>query len=99
MYGIIGSTVGLSLLGVQLIKQKRMKSVEGEPITFRPKNRSITRYLVGGIIFGLGWALSGACPGPMFTLIGYGYLPVLLLVFGAFLGTMTYGVVRGKLPH
>jgi len=99
MYGIIGSAVCLGILGVQLIKRKRLNSQRGTPIQFSPKNSSITRYLVGGIMFGLGWALVGACPGPLFTLVGYGYGSILIVIAGSLLGTFSYGILRSKLPH
>ncbi|MEO1435607.1 MAG: DUF6691 family protein [Bacteroidota bacterium] len=99
MYGIIGSAVILGVLGVQLIKRKRMKAFDGQAIKFQDKDWSITRYLAGGTLFGLGWALSGACPGPMFVLVGYGYLPILVVIFGAIMGTYVYGLLRAKLPH
>ncbi len=99
MYGIIGSAVILGLLAVQLIKRTNMKDIQGNDITFKPKNMGIVRYLAGGTIFGLGWALSGACPGPMFVLVGYGYLSLLLVIFGALAGTFVYGLLRNKLPH
>jgi uncharacterized membrane protein YedE/YeeE len=99
MYGVIGTAVILGAIIVQIIKRTQMKNVKGEQITFNPKNRSITRYLVGGTFFGLGWALVGACPGPMFVLLGYGYFPILIVIFGALLGTFVYGILRPKLPH
>lgn len=99
MYGVIGTAVILGVLIVQVIKRTQVKNLKGEPIKFSPKNRSITRYLAGGTFFGLGWALVGACPGPMFVLLGYGYFPLLIVVFGALLGTFVYGVLRPKLPH
>ncbi|MFK8101556.1 MAG: YeeE/YedE family protein [Saprospiraceae bacterium] len=99
MYGVIGTAVVLGVIIVQVIKRMQMKNLKGEPIKFNPKNVSIIRYLVGGTLFGLGWALVGACPGPMFVLLGYGYFPLLIVVFGALLGTFVYGVSRSKLPH
>lgn len=99
MYGVIGTAVILGAIIVQIVKRTQMKNVKGEQITFNPKNRSITRYLVGGTFFGLGWALVGACPGPMFVLLGYGYFPILIVIFGALLGTFVYGILRPKLPH
>lgn len=99
MYGVIGTAVGLGVLMVQIIKRTEMKNIESEPISFTPKNKSITRYLAGGTLFGLGWALIGACPGPMFVLLGYGYFPILIVIFGALLGTFVYGLLRPKLPH
>ncbi len=99
MYGIMGSAVLLGAIGIWLIKKNKMKSVFGEPIEFTPKEKGFTRYIAGGLIFGLGWALAGACPGPIYTLIGAGYLPILVVFIGALLGTFLYGVVRKKLPH
>ena len=99
MYGIIGSAVTLGVISVYLIKKFRLRTSAGDPITFMPKNWSIPRYLYGGIIFGLGWALTGACPGPMYTLIGGGYSVILVVLFSALLGTLVYGMLRKKLPH
>ena len=99
MYGIIGSAVVLGMIGVALIKKYRLKSTEGTPINFTPKEMSIPRYLFGGTIFGLGWAMTGACPGPMYTLIGNGFGVILVVLVSAILGTFAYGVVRKKLPH
>lgn len=99
MYGIIGSALALGVIMVQLIKRFKIKSIHGEPIVFNPKAKSVSRYLIGGIIFGLGWALAGACPGPMFTLVGAGFLPILVVIFFAILGTFLYGLMRNKLPH
>ena len=99
MYGIIGSSVILGALLVFLIKRKKLNTLQGEQITFQDKNKSTLRYLLGGSMFGLGWALAGACPGPMFVLLGYGYLPILLVILGAIAGTFLYGLVREALPH
>jgi len=99
MYGIIGVSVALGILMIQFIKRKEILSVYGEKIVITPKDKGITRYLVGGIIFGLGWALAGACPGPMFTLIGVGFLPILVVIIAAVFGTFVYGVLKDKLPH
>ena len=99
MYGIIGSALVLGIIGVQIIKRNKLKSIDGEPIEFTDKDKSFSRYAYGGLAFGLGWALAGACPGPIFTLIGAGYLPVLVVFIGALLGTYIYGLLRDKLPH
>ena len=99
MYGIIGSAVVLGAIGTYLIKSKKAKSLDGNQIVFSPKNMSIPRYLIGGTIFGLGWALVGACPGPMFVLLGACYLPILVVIVGALAGTFLYGLLRHKLPH
>lgn len=99
MYGIIGTAVVLGAIGVALIKMFEIKDFSGNPIQFYPKARSVTRYLVGGAIFGMGWALSGACPGPMVVNIGYGYLPMIIVFFFAAVGTFLYGLIKDKLPH
>lgn len=99
MYGIIGSAVILGALGTYIIKKTGARSIDGNQITFNTKNRSIARYLLGGILFGLGWALVGACPGPMFVLLGAGYLPIVIVLLSALLGTFSYGLLRSRLPH
>lgn len=99
MYGIIGSALFLGVLGVMLIKKNNVKSFYGEPITFTPKDKSFSRYMYGGILFGLGWALAGSCPGPIYTLIGAGYVSILVVLVGALGGTFLYGLFRKKLPH
>ena len=76
-----------------------MRSIEGTEIKFTPKNKSIPRYLIGGTIFGLGWAMTGACPGPMFILVGYGVGVFLVVIASAVIGTLVYGLIRKKLPH
>lgn len=99
MYGIIGSALAIGIIMVQLIKRLPIKSFFGEAIHFIPKKKSIARYLLGGIIFGLGWALAGACPGPMYTLLGAGYLTMVVVIASAVFGTYLYGMVKNKLPH
>jgi len=99
MYGIIGSALVIGVIGIQLIKRNNAKDFNGEEIQFSPKEKSFSRYMFGGIIFGLGWALAGACPGPIYTLIGAGYLPVIVVFLAAILGTFVYGLLRDKLPH
>ncbi|HMP32180.1 MAG TPA: YeeE/YedE thiosulfate transporter family protein [Saprospiraceae bacterium] len=99
MYGIIGTAVILGAVGVFFIKKFGIRDYTGNTIQFFPKDKSIPRYLIGGTIFGLGWALSGACPGPMVVNIGYGYLPFLIVFFFAAVGTYLYGLFKDKLPH
>jgi uncharacterized membrane protein YedE/YeeE len=99
MYGIIGTAVILGVLGVLFIKKNKIRDFEGNPIVFHPKEKSVIRYIVGGAIFGLGWALSGACPGPMVVNIGYGYLTMTIVFVSAILGTYLYGLFKDKLPH
>jgi uncharacterized membrane protein YedE/YeeE len=99
MYGIIGTAVILGAIVTALIKKVHMKNVGGQEIKFNPKNMSIPRYLFGGIIFGLGWAMTGACPGPLFTLVGHGILSIWVVIISAIVGTYIYGALRSKLPH
>lgn len=99
MYGIIGSALVTGMLIIQLLKRFKATDINGKRIEFHDKQKSITRYIVGGTIFGLGWALAGACPGPMFTLLGAGFFPILIIIAGALLGTWLYGLLQQKLPH
>jgi uncharacterized membrane protein YedE/YeeE len=99
MFGIIGTAVAIGIIGVYLIKKYKLKDIEGQLIVIPTKDKGWKRALFGGIIFGLGWALTGACPGPMFINVGAGYLVMLLVIFGAVLGTYIYGILKDKLPH
>lgn len=99
MYGIIGTAVIAGAILVYFVKRIQLKSVEGSDIRFNPKNMSIARYLLGGTVFGLGWAMTGACPGPLFTLLGHGITSILIVIASAILGTYIYGLLRPKLPH
>jgi hypothetical protein len=100
MYGIIGTAIATAALSVALLKQFRLKSVWGESISIPSKHLGHgTRYAVGGTIFGLGWALTGACPGPLFALLGNGISVMIIAVLSALLGTWIYGLLRPRLPH
>lgn len=99
MYGIIGVAVMTGVIGIQLIKRNNIKDIKGLPIEIQEKDRGTVRYLLGGISFGLGWALVGSCPGPIFILIGAGFLPVAVVLIGALAGTIIYGALKNKLPH
>ena len=99
MYGIIMTAILTGLLGIQLIKRFKIKDIKGEPINIPDKEKGNIRYWIGGILFGLGWALVGSCPGPMFILLGAGFISVSLILFGALLGTFFYGILKDKLPH
>ena len=99
MYGVIGSAVVIGILGVQIIKRYDAKSIEGQVIEILPKKKSIYRYLIGGTIFGLGWAMTGACPGPMFILLGKGIYAIFIVITGAVFGTFMYGILSKYLPH
>ncbi|MBK9225051.1 MAG: YeeE/YedE family protein [Flavobacterium sp.] len=99
MYGIITVAVVTGIIGLQIIKRVQLKNIKGEAIKVADKEEGSIRYWLGGIFFGLGWALVGACPGPIFILIGAGFLPAILILVGALLGTFIYGVLKDKLPH
>lgn len=99
MYGLMGTALAVGIIIVQYIKRNKVKDITGNPIVIADKDKSIPRYLIGGILFGLGWALAGACPGPMFVMTGAGYFPILVVILGAVLGTWLYGLIKDKLPH
>ena len=99
MCGIIMVAIVVGVIGVQIIKRKNVKDIEGNPIVIADKEKGSYRYWIGGLIFGLGWALAGACPGPIFILLGAGFLPVVFVLMGALLGTFIYGVLKDNLPH
>jgi len=99
MYGIIGTAVIGGALLVFVLKKINTRTIEGEDLALKAKDFSIPRYLIGGTIFGLGWAMTGACPGPLFTLLGHGIWSILLVILSAAFGTFVYGLLRSKLPH
>jgi uncharacterized membrane protein YedE/YeeE len=99
MYGIIGTAVTLGMILTALIKKYKIRDFSGSKIFFQDKEKSVIRYIAGGTIFGFGWAMTGACPGPMIVNVGAGYLPMLIVVIGAILGTLLYGALQKKLPH
>jgi hypothetical protein len=98
MYGIIGSAVVVGAISILLLKKFNFKSASGEEIGYpsKPFNKGV---IFGGAIFGLGWALTGACPGPLFALVGNGYGVILVALFFAILGAWFYGLMQDKLPH
>ena len=99
MYGIIMVAITTGAIGIQIIKKNKIKDIKGLPIEIKDKEPGSIRFWFGGIFFGLGWALVGSCPGPIFILLGAGFLPVLLVLFGALFGTFLYGLIRNKLSH
>jgi uncharacterized membrane protein YedE/YeeE len=99
MYGIIGSAVVVGALSVFLIRTLNVKSLEGTLIELKDKAPRYTSAYVGGTAFGLGWAMTGACPGPMYALIGSGTTIMVLAVVAGVLGVLTYAALRDKLPH
>ena len=98
MYGIIGSAIVVGLVSVQLIKRNRLKTLNGEPIVIADKQFSHGVW-IGGLLFGFGWAITGACPGPMFAQLGSGSGAAAVLLAAALAGTWTYSALREKLPH
>jgi len=98
MYGVIGSAVVVGMLSIFLIKKGNIKTMSGEKIVVAPKVFHKGQ-IYGGLLFGLGWALTGACPGPLYAQIGSGFLVVIITLLSAILGTWTYGYFREKLPH
>ncbi|PJJ66144.1 DUF6691 family protein [Chryseobacterium geocarposphaerae] len=98
MYGVIGSAVLTGMVSVWLIKKFSIKTLDGEPITIVPKKFNKGQ-IYGGLIFGFGWAITGACPGPLFAQIGTGAFAVVITLLSAIFGTWIYGYLRDKLPH
>lgn len=98
MFGVIGTAVVTGVLSIQLIKRFNVKTVEGEPIRIEDK-KFHKGQIFGGLLFGFGWAVTGACPGPLFALIGSGATAVAVILLSAILGTWTYGLLRDRLPH
>ncbi len=100
MYGIIGSAIVTAAVALQLIRRLHLRAANGEVITIPPKQLGRgTRYWLGGAIFGLGWALVGACPGPLFALLGAGVGVIAVVILSAVAGTWVYGALRPRLPH
>ncbi|HEX6335154.1 MAG TPA: DUF6691 family protein [Flavisolibacter sp.] len=98
MYGVIGTAIAIGMLSVWLIKKFRVKTIYGEQIHFHPKKFNKGQ-VIGGLLFGLGWALTGACPGPLFAQIGAGFFVIAVVMLSAVAGTWVYGYFRDKLPH
>lgn len=100
MYGIIGTAVVLGIIILQTMKRLNIKTLDDAFVTYkRAIDLNFKRHLIAGTIFGLGWALIGACPGPMFIMLGHGLFIFVVVILSATLGTFAYGVVRDKLPH
>jgi uncharacterized membrane protein YedE/YeeE len=99
MYGIIMTAIITGVIGIQIIKRKNLNDINGNPIMIQDKEKGNARYWIGGLFFGLGWALVGACPGPIFILFGAGFMSVGFILLGALIGTFLYGILKDKLPH
>lgn len=98
MYGVIGTAIAVGAISIALIKKFKVKTIHGEEINFTPKKFNKGQ-IIGGLIFGLGWALTGACPGPIFAQIGMGITVMVVVLLSAIAGTWVYGFFREKLPH
>lgn len=98
MFGVIGSAIAVGMISIFLIKKYNARSAEGEQIHIEPKKFSKGQ-IYGGLLFGAGWALTGACPGPLFAQIGTGALVIIVTLLSAIGGTWVYGLIRNKLPH
>jgi len=98
MYGIIGSAIAVGMLSIWLIKKFNIKTIYGESIKLSPKKFNKGQ-VYGGLLFGFGWALTGACPGPLYALIGSGASVIVVVLLSAIAGTWCYGYLRDKLPH
>ncbi len=98
MYGVIGSAVATGMISILIIKKKNIKTISGEVIEIFQKDYT-KGTIIGGVMFGLGWAFTGACPGPLFALVGAGYFSIAIALISAILGVYLYGAVKNKLPH
>jgi uncharacterized membrane protein YedE/YeeE len=100
MYGVLGSAIAVAAAGMALLRRARVKALSGEMISIPPKtlDRGI-RYILGGTLFGIGWSFTGACPGPLFALVGYGVATAPIVLAAAILGTWLYGFLHPRLPH
>lgn len=98
MYGVIFTAILTAMISLQVIKRVGIKTILGAPISVAPKTFNKGQ-IFGGLLFGLGWAITGACPGPLFALIGNGFTVVVVTLFSAIAGTWVYGAIKDKLPH
>lgn len=98
MYGVIGSAVVVGVISVQIIKRFNIKTIQGEKIEIQPKTFNKGQ-IYGGLMFGFGWAITGACPGPLFAQIGTGVTVIVVTLLSAIAGTWFYGFIKDKLPH
>ena len=99
MFGIIGSAIVISAVFMQLFKRGMIKDIHGNIIKPKEKEKGFVRTLVGGTFFGIGWGISGACAGPIFVILGFKFLPALILLISALLGAFIYGLLSKKLPN
>jgi uncharacterized membrane protein YedE/YeeE len=99
MFGIIGSAVMTGMVLFYFFNKGTIKTYVGDKIEIEPKKKGFSRNIIGGTIFGLGWALAGACPGPMFILLGRGVVSIIIVIIGGLIGAFLYHAIKSKLPH
>ena len=99
MYGVIGSAVVFGIITMLIMKKLPVKTIDGKLVVYKVKAMQVKRFLIGGSIFGMGWGLIGACPGPMFTMLGHGFLIFGVVIVSAVVGAFVYGAIRDYLPH
>lgn len=99
MYGVLFSAIGVALVGVQLIKLRNKSTEDSKKIPLSKKELRVKANIIGGVLFGLGWAITGACPGPIYALLGLNILPAVLVLVGALAGTYVYLSVKNRLPQ
>jgi uncharacterized membrane protein YedE/YeeE len=101
MYGLLGSAIAVAMFSLALIRRFGARTLGGERVEISPKEKTpgLVRYWAGGAVFGLGWALLGACPGPLYILVGHGLTIYLVAILAALAGTWVYGLLRDRLPH
>ena len=99
MYGIIGSAIAIGSISLFLIKKFNIKTIDGKDIELSDKPLKPKSNLIGGILFGVGWSMTGACPGPLYAHLGYGHTIIIMSIVCAIIGVFTYGLVKDKLPH
>jgi hypothetical protein len=99
MYGIIGTAVVLGVLIIWAMKRFKVKTLRDTLVSYKPMKLSLPRHILAGSIFGLGWALVGSCPGPMYVMLGNGFAFMFLVIASAIGGTFVYGIVKDRLPH
>ncbi|MEN8776173.1 MAG: YeeE/YedE thiosulfate transporter family protein [Polaribacter sp.] len=99
MFGIIGGAVVISAMIMQLFKSGKIKDINGNKIVPKPKKKGVISTIFGGTLFGLGWGISGACAAPVFVILGFKFLPALIILIGALIGAFLYGLIAKKLPN
>lgn len=99
MYGLLFSAIGTGALSLFILKKFKVRSIQGNELDVKPKPTQISANIIGGLIFGLGWSISGACSAPLYILVGMHWGIGLVLLLGALVGTFLYGIFKPKLPH